>query len=416
MKALLPTVAALRAVPAAPWRAAVRRVAVILTSSRSGSSLFKRVLAEHPAIASLDGEAEPFLALSGNGFGFNSGSDALHRLREIDALADNIFDALTLAADAWPPLPELKARWSRRLLLQFPALFCREEEYGRMQRALNEVLGHACARAGREAAPPEEEVQRQVLAALFWREPWRVDYYDGQLGPGANKYFDEAAKIEEPPFVLPRLGRRRFEEADAADKVLLFKTPSDAYRPGFYEQLFPQAAVRYIHLTRGYAQCVNGLMDGWLSPTGFFAHDLRQAGVGLDIAGYSDQLPFGRHWWKFDLPPNWEAFRAAPLEEVCLNQWLASHGAIIASGVPALRLAFEDFMADPAHAIERSTRWLDLPPMPLPPSLPVTMATEAPGAGRWRKRRPQLQALAARRAVSGMMEELGYRLAPEEWQ
>ncbi|UMR32490.1 hypothetical protein MJ904_10095 [Massilia sp. MB5] len=417
MKALLQSVAALRAVPSAPWRGAVRRVAVVLTSSRSGSSLFKNVLAGHPAIASLDGEAEPFLALSGNGFGFNSDSDALRSLNDIETLADNIFDGLTVADAHWAPLPELTARWSRRLLLQFPALFSAQEEYQRMLRALDEVLGHACARA-RAAPEPldEQEVQRQVLAALFWREPWRVDYYDGHLGPGANKYFNEGAKIEEPPFVLPRLRRRRFAAADAQDKILLFKTPSDAYRPGLYEQLFPRAAVRYIHLTRGYAQCVNGLMDGWLSPTGFFAHDLRRAGVSLDIAGYSDQLPFGRHWWKFDLPPDWHALSACSLEEVCLAQWLASHRAIIASGVPALRLAFEDFMADPAAIMGRATRWLELPPLPLPPVLPVTMATETPGAGRWRKRRPQLRELAARPEVASLMDELGYRMEAEDWQ
>jgi hypothetical protein len=415
MDSLLATINGLRAVPPAPWCSAVQRVAVILTSSRSGSTLFKEALARHPAIAALDGEMEPLLALSGNGFGYDPAcsSDAIATLRNRQALADNVFDGLSVASERLAPRPELQARWSRRLLLQFPALFAEPVEYARMQRALDEALAYICSH-GCELTP--HTASQVVLNSVFWRERWRIDYYDGGMGPGEARPFDQQTKIEEPPFVLPSPWRRRCTEADAANKVLLFKTPSDAYRPGLYEQLFPRAEVRYLHLTRGYAACVNGLMDGWLSPTGFFAHDMARAGAQLQIGGYSDRFEFGRRWWKFDLPPNWRDFTGTPLEEVCLNQWLSCHCHILDSGAKAYRVAFEDFLAAPAATLAQVGAWLDLPPAPALDELPVTMATEAPAVNRWRKRSALLLPMAQRPAVAQLMRALDYRLEPEGWR
>ncbi|WP_028102624.1 hypothetical protein [Pseudoduganella violaceinigra] len=414
MDGLLDTIRQLRAVPHAPWRMQVRRVAVILTSSRSGSTLFKAALARHPGIASLDGEAEPFLALSGNGFGCDPAcsSDAIARLRNADALADEIFDGLTVPASTPAPLAEMKARWRKRLLLQFPALFALPARYAQLERALDEAL----LPSQWPAVPGEQELQDAVLGAVYWREPWRLDYYDASPGPGERRPFGEDAKIEEPPFVSPSMLASHFAQDDAASKVLLFKTPSDAYRFGLYEQLFPQAQVRYLHLARSFAACVNGMMDGWLSPTGFHAHDMQRQGVELGIGGYSDQCAGGRRWWKFDLPPNWRSFINAPLEEVCLNQWLSCHRHIFDSGVAALPVRFESFLADPAAVLERACEWLDLPPLPQAPQLPITMATEAPAPGRWRKRSAELLPLAQRAEVADMMHALGYGMAPERWQ
>jgi len=413
MDALLDTIRRLRAVPRAPWRKQVKRVAVILTSSRSGSTLFKAALACHPGIASLDGEAEPFLALSGNGFGYDPActSDAIARLRNAESLADEIFDGLLVPDGRLAPLPEMNARWRKRLLLQFPALFAPPDAYAQLERALDEALLFSQS----PDAPTEYELQHAVLSAVFWREPWRLDYYDGGHGPFQRRPFDEAAKIEEPPFVSPAMHARHFTENDAAGKVLLFKTPSDAYRAGFYEQLFPNAQVRYLHLARSAAACVNGLMDGWLSPAGFHAHDMQRQGVTLGIGGYSEQCANGHRWWKFDLPPNWRSYVTAPLEEVCLNQWLSCHRHIVDSGVAALPVRFEHFMSDPAGVLARSCDWLGLPPLPQTPALPVTMATEAPAPGRWRKRADQLLPLVQRAEVADMMHALGYGRAPEQW-
>lgn len=412
MNELLRTVNSLCAATPSALRTRVRSVAVILTSSRSGSSLLKSVLASHPEIAALDGELEPFLALTGNGFGHNSDSDAIVRLAAPDALADHIFDGLTVAAGEPMSLPQLKLRWVRRILLQFPAVFSQQAEYRRLLDVLDDVLPHVHSSHHEHS---ESALQKAVLTAVHWDYPWRIDYYDGNLGPALNRPFDEVAKIEEPPFVLPSLYRRPFTGADADSKTLLFKTPSDAYRIGIYEQLFPNADIRYVHLTRGYAQAVNGLMDGWLSPIAFFAHDLAGTEKKLEIRGYSDCVPFGYRWWKFDLPMNWCDFTAASLGEVCLNQWMTCHRSILTSGIQTLGVAFESFLADPAAEMERITSHLGLSPMGSVPSLPIIMATEQPSPQRWHKRREPLLALGQRPEVHAMMEGLGYSMDPGSW-
>ncbi|HTD02483.1 sulfotransferase, partial [Undibacterium sp.] len=277
MSDLIHTVNVIRNVSRTEMSSLVKRVVVILGSPRSGSSLLKCVLASHPDIASLDGEIEPFLTLTRNGFGYNSDSDAIGALVNKNDLADNIFDDLSVPAAEFPPLAQLKKKWEKRVLLQFPGLFSGAAEHRRLLHSLDDALVDANARQ----IHGEGELQAFILSKLFNDEPWRMNYYDGKRASGASNIFDEILKIEEPPFVLPRHYRRQFDENDAENKTLLFKTPPDAYRIGMYEQLFPNADIQYLHLTRGYAQTVNGLMDGWLSPVGFFSHDLRRAGVSL---------------------------------------------------------------------------------------------------------------------------------------
>lgn len=414
MKPLIDAVNRLRNVPHTELAGSVLHVLVILGNSRSGSSLFKSMLAAHPRIASLDGEIDPLLALTGNGFGCNADSDAVGALSNRAELADNIFDELGLPCAAAASPEWLRQRWEKRCLLQFPALFADADGHRRLLRALDQGL--ARCEVGAAGAPgPAHALRGHVLDALFGDTPWRIHYYDGMHASAPARCFDEAAKIEEPPFVLPRHDRRPCSALDLERSILLFKAPSDVYRIGMYEQLFPHARIDYLHLSRGYAQSVNGLMDGWLSPLGFFAHDLRQAGLLLDIHGYSESTPFGKWWWKFDLPPNWRQFTGAALEEVCLNQWLSAHRAVLDSGVPTLRLCFEDFLAHPAQQMRRVTDHLGLPELALPDALPVLMATEKPRPQRWHKREQLLLTMGERREVRAMMAALGYRMQPALW-
>jgi len=373
--------------------------------------LVKNILASHPDIASLDGEIEPFLVLTRNGFGYNSDSDAIGALSNISDLADNIFDDLTVPSNEFSAMESLKKRWERRFLLQFPALFSEEKEYGRLVRSLHEALAEFSTRRVRE----EDDLKTFILSRVFRDEPWRINYYDGKSASGTGHCFDESLKIEEPPFVAPRQYRRALTASDLETKLLLFKAPPDAYRIGMYEQIFPNAEIKYIHLTRGYAQSVNGLMDGWLSPTGFFSHDLRRFGLHLNIKGYSDLVQFGKRWWKFDLPPNWKEFVSANLEDACLNQWISTHRAVLASGVRTLRISFEDLLKAPATAMQSITEYLGLRELTIPSSLPVMMATETPKLRRWKKRQELLLAMGEKREVRTMMGQLGYEMNPETW-
>ncbi|WP_457443831.1 hypothetical protein [Roseateles sp. P5_E4] len=411
MDSLLLAIKARRAVPRSGLRTGVRRVAVILCGSRGGSSLFKEALALHPSIASLDGELDPLLALSGNGFNQNSDSDGIERVANVEELSSNILDEVSFASADLLDTELLLRKWKNRLLLQFPSRFLDTAAERRLEQSLEAALGQFEGGERRS----ETELQELVLSTVFSDEPWRISYYDGKANRGDGRHFDEPLKIEEPPFVVPTLKRRPFGSADVRESVLLFKAPSDAYRIGMYEQLFPNAEVSYIHLTRGFAQSINGLMDGWLYPLGFFSHDLSKIGCELAIPGYSDTVAFGRKWWKFDLPPNWRQFTRAKLEEVCLNQWYSIHEAILQSGVCTLRVSFEDFVDNPIATLRLITDHLGLPAMAPPDALPIKMATEPPSSKRWHKRSALLLDLAQRTEVREMMDRLGYPMEPDRW-
>jgi hypothetical protein len=411
MDSRLLTIKSRRDVPRTELHSKVRRVVVVLCGSRGGSSLFKEALGSHPRIASLDGELDPLLALSGNGFNQNSDSDCIEALANTSELASSILDEISFASPEILDRGPLLRKWRNRLALQFPSHFLDADAYRRLGQALQAALG----RIDRADRRSEAELQRLILSTLFADEPWRISYYDGNATADAALHFDEPLKIEEPPFVMPTLRRRPFALADAPDAVLLFKSPSDAYRVGMYERLFPNAEVTYIHLTRGFAQSVNGLMDGWLYPLGFFSHDLSEVGCELAIRGYSDRVSFGRKWWKFDLPRNWRRFTRATLEEVCLNQWCSIHEAILQRGVCTLRVSFEDFVASPASVLRRVTDHLRLPAMVLPGTLPVKMATDPPQPGRWHKRGPMLLDMGRRPEVRDLMGALGYSMDSRTW-
>ena len=411
MDSRLLAIKARRDVPRTDLHLKVRRVVVVLCGSRGGSSLFKEALAQHPRVASLDGELDPLLVLSGNGFNQNSDSDYIESVDNATELASNILDEISLASTNFLDTATLLRKWKNRLALQFPSHFLEAGHYRALEQSLEVALGRI------DPADPrgEAELQRLILCTVFRDDPWRLSYYDGNARQGADHHYDEVLKVEEPPFVAPTLRRRPFALSDVEDSVLLFKSPSDAYRLGMYERLFPGAEVTYVHLTRGFAQSVNGLMDGWLYPLGFFSHDLSKIGCELAIAGYSDRVSFGRKWWKFDLPRNWRRFTRARLEEVCLNQWTSIHEAVLQRGVCSLRVSFEDFVANPASVLRRVTDHLGLPAMAHPGELPVKMATEPPRPSRWRKRSALLMDLGRRADVREMMGLLGYPMDSRTW-
>ncbi len=408
MDKLVEKIKMLRNTPDSNLNLSVKKVAVILTSSRSGSSLVKSILRSHPDIASLDGEIEPLLTLSKNGFGYNSDSDAIGILENKNELVSDILDGLTVPSQEPPSTDVLKKRWEKRLLLQFPAVFSKTKEH----KELMELLDIAFSEARELDIKKEKELQKFILTKVFNNKPWRIGYYDGYRVSG-TKFFNEL-KIEEPPFVVPRLYAKPFTTDDAESKTLLFKTPPDVYRIGMYEQLFPNAEIKYIHLTRGYAQSVNGLMDGWLSPIGFFSHNLKKAGMALSIKGYSDLVEFGKYWWKFDLPPNWREFITLNLEDVCLNQWISAHMAILESNTPKLQVSFEHFLLEPEKTARKITDYLGLQELESI-TLPVVMAVETPKTRRWLKRENLLLKIGEQKAVKEMMRVLGYKMDPQTW-
>lgn len=378
----------------------VERVVVLLTGSRGGSSLMKTVLSKSNDIAYLSGEEEPYYIITGNGFPWNSDSDRFITINNKELLLDCIFDELGVNTDDIEDV-DLTRTWRNRLLLQFPTLTGEELNF-KLPKLINWL----------EDGLKNGIVDYQTFCKIILENMVNggAGYYDII---SYNSDFTEKFKIEEPPLVVPEL-KRKITRQDLHDRVLLFKTPQDCYRIGIFEQLFPNADIKYVHLTRGFAQSVNGLIDGWMSDTGFFAHNMNLVDEELNIEGYTNKKFYGRQWWKFDLPPNWRDYKNKSLPEVCLNQWHSAHKHILDSDVKTLQIKFEDFITDPQGTLNIMTDYISINPIKVG-KLPKIMTTKEPKPARWKARENIIMELSQQDKVKDMMNALNYTMKIETW-
>jgi len=423
----------------------VRKVVVIASSSRGGSSFFAELLRHSPHLLHLRAEVNPFLVLHGHGYpesatgsdalgaGFTPADGHLEALEQELALdCGNRSEVLETQEDVFRFALELTCR----LTLQWPHLeFDLEHVWECVRRSLRTLEESFGWRGGRFEDP-------QLFHALFLshvraKQPG-VNPYFYDLEPSLVARFNPEARpeahppspllIEEPPFITARPWKLADAEA-LATRPLVIKTPSNVYRLGYLEKLFPRAQLRVLHLTRNAAASINGLYDGWRHH-GFFAHRLP---VELDIAGYSDVFPeWGRRWWKFDLPPGWQQRARDSLQQVCAFQWASAHRATLdylaarpAARQAHLRLRFEELVGPQprrAERLEALVDWLGLPRqeslsgLTRQETMPMVMATRKPARRRWAQRASLIEPLLATRDVGTLMEELGYGADPDGWE
>lgn len=386
------------------------------------------MLRESPAMLHLRAEINPFLRLAGLAFPYDGRDSDVLTANDVIGLAPAARQMLDqeLALDAGCPASvvddvqyALDVAW--RFTVQWPELDFAVPAFVALVRRVLEKLRSELGWAGHEVRDVAR-CQCELLHALR-ENGFRVSprYYDlparlldtagsGELVRGAPGRL----LIEEPPFVLTRPWRRA-DEHDVASKPLLIKTPSNAYRIGFLRALFPNARLRIVHLTRNPAGAINGLYDGWRHH-GFHAHRMSRP---LRIAGYAEDCPADRWWWKFDLPPGWAEYVAAPLPQVCGFQWRSCHQAILAEterdGVASYRLRFEDLTRGDATRIEqfeRLTDWLGIPftgalRTAAHEGIAPVAATAAPNPRRWLARADAIRS-AITDEVRGITERLGY--------
>lgn len=379
---------------------------LILSSSRGGSSIVTELLRHHPGLRHLPGEVNPLLRLSGLGWPESAtGSDALDE-SHLDPRAERLRALLAEESGGYGPLPHeaLVALVHTRLSRAWPDVDLRREDV-------------ATVLADDTLDPTQPEAfTRGVIHRLQGRYPaLDAGLYDLPEPPRAPPV--PTSILEEPPFILLSSWQTR------SDGPRVIKTPSNAYRLPFFEGLLP--GFRAVHLVRNPAAAINGLLDGWLHP-GFHAHAIRDAeGRGrLRIGGYSERVPGGDAWWKFDLPPGWEAYVDRPLAEVCAFQWASAHRHVLAWRVahPArevLTVRFEDFLRDPLATMTTMCDWMGVDMHPqlatqLRAGPAPRMATARPRQRRWFDRADTLAPVLALPQVREVTEALGYD-DPEGW-
>lgn len=380
------------------WENDVNRVVVLLSASRSGSSLMFDALANGSDVIAPAGEHEPWLYLTGNKWPFTD-SDAISVLAEREKLLTLIRNDLLVRNQdvSGQELGDLV--WNRAIVRQVDT---------------SPQIRHVVHSLGRLARA--DQAAHQGASKLLSRET-------SKLPPAVliEEIYDEShfVPIENPPFIDQPLARRATLE-ELKTKTLLFKSPPDAYRRGLYESLFPNADITYVHLTRGFAQTVNGLMDGWSKDdVAFISNAVGLSGNKLQIGDYSNG-PVADTYWCFDLFPGWEERTSSSLLEICTQQWLHAHRHILKNFPAAARVKFESFYTD-RKALQGALQESTGISMGEHDWSREVMSTDKPGEFRWRKRAETFQNLgryltaSTVKAVKDMQKELGYSMEESTW-
>lgn len=415
----------------------IKKVVLILSSSRSGSSLLYEILKQTSQLLTLNGEHVAFFRL--NGFSFPLGeitSDVLSckailSNEELNSLSKDIIADIRVGESLTRfSFQEFRISLALRLALQWPEANMSADDwmtyiartaqnYGECENVLDSTfflikLLKLLARDGFPVNPYYYDLPRSLIAREFGCQKFPEE-------PPENKFY-----IEEPPFVVTK-PRPLPTIRDIQNKPLVLKAPVDAYRATFIQRIFPNAEFRIIHLTRNPASSINGLYDGWLFNYGFFSHNVAIR-KELSIPGYSDLFDWGKNWWNFDLPPNWESQSNMPLEYVCGFQWLSAHTHILAhiadsKDVSVIRVRFEDLLISTAQRAKIILELLnfigieiDLPIKSILMNMPVVMAVSQPTIGRWQFKKETILPVINQPEIRYLSNYLGYPMEEyEHW-
>jgi len=415
----------------------VRRVVIIDSSSRSGSSLLFTLLCKLPGVYALSGEATPFYKLNTE--------LAVCDLFESDKIPSSLIDAAVdvrgLSRDFFTDFRHVCAviltseidvgEYADDLMLRFPLEWTDVDfDHASLRTCINTAL------------------ERYILKkAVFQSDEFYLDLLDEiiKVYPGVNPFYYDIStekvalrfpfikmpsgppnslfNIEEPPFIL-LAPHHKATLHDLAESTLVLKSTVDCYRMNLIEKVFPDADIRIIQLIRNPAASTNGLYDGWLH-RGFFSYNLQPYFDDcsdlkeLRIKGYSDIYPFGRFWWNFDLPEGWQGVVEKELVEVCAFQWYSANREVVQylsrGNKRYLTVHAEDLIRDlgsRTREFGNILTFMDMPLAQLPllelDSLPVVQSTRPPLHYRWKKRPEILPKLLGDPKIVAMAARLGY--------
>lgn len=416
----------------------VRRIVVINSSSRSGSSLLYALLAKLPGVISLTGEASPFYKLNIRLDRFNPHesekipTELLEDVMDLEGLSEDFLSDIYLHEKITRREDIDVERYSDdlalRFLLQWTDIDATVDELRSIiTTALDTyITSHPLFKT--------EEFYLELLELLSTRWPEINPFYydigtdrtalafpslDIPSAPPVSRF-----TIEEPPFILLHPAKHA-AQAELTNSILLLKSTVDCYRMNLLEKLFPQAEKKVIHLVRNPAATINGIFDGW-HHRGFFSHNLGTCFGNhghikkLAIKGYSDIYPHGSVWWNFDLPSGWQEYVDRDLLEVCAFQWRSANSEILdnlsTNSHKACMVHFEDIIRSPLSRKAQFSRILEFMGVSADESealglerLPVVQSTLPPQLYRWKKRKDLIERLLDDPLILAMSETLGYR-------
>jgi len=281
------------------------------------------------------------------------------------------------------------------------------------------ALSGALARASRRNVASLTDADR--LDYLRWVSVQGVNPYYFELGrdlleeafpdlctegpPRPQERVDD----EITPYCFPVPSVRPDAATLARGVRLLEKSIQNCFRIEFLKAAFPDA--KFLFIVRDGRTCISSVLDAWHHPRWFFSYKMP---VELRINGYSDRYPWGKHWWKFSLPPGWRDLIGASLEELCAYTWNAANAAILKGldGLKATRGAmlvrYEDLVARHREVLTEVSSFLELGSEDrlLAGGLPVVMTENRPAPTKWMKRKDEIALIMS--DIAPMQERLGY--------
>lgn len=409
----------------------IKKVLIIASASRSGSSLMFDLIKRYPNIISTRGETVPFYKLTSlasddkfsdaileqeitqdNGRRLiKELSEDLHLYRRINKFTDEMMEsyAYQLALRfiiQWPMIPFNCAE-----LLDIIKAVLQSNRAVRDQFDKNVVFLDIIKNINPkhpEINPYYYDIPKELIEEL-------MPEFERPSGPP-----NLSLLIEEPPFIvidptIPMNGN------DVKNPFLLMKEPVVSYRMEVLKKLFCHAEFYWIHLTRNPAGCINGLMDGWLD-RGFFSSKVSDSDnrpfQQLEIEGYANGEEWSKYWWNFDRPPGWQKLVKQPLARVCAFQWLVNNQAII-QGLEEeknkISVKYEEILSlkkremtfakieDFIGCKTQLSAILDIY------SLPVIQSTKDPKMYRWKERESEILPVLDAPEFIKLTEKLGYK-------
>lgn len=195
----------------------------------------------------------------------------------------------------------------------------------------------------------------------------------------------------------------RDRKADLPESVrFLEKTPKNALRIPFLKAAFPDA--RFIFLYRDAPANISSIMEAWRSGT-FITYRALEGWQGPP--------------WSLLLIPGWRDLAGRALPEIAVQQWAAANATIL-DDLAALPkddwcvVRYEDFLADPARALEGLTAFIEIPygaglrkraGEPLPPS---AHTVTPPSQDKWRRNEAEIRpVLEQTGAITARLAKLG---------
>lgn len=388
-----------------------KKVVVLLTSSRGGSSLLHSLLAKHPNIVTLSGEHTTDYRLCNMLYPFTEDDTAmdftytqreLFRKRLFAAMGEN---------DSKFKSKYFARHFIYRLPVQYPNIeFDYERIYKRLSRARN-----------------KKELKERIMIEYNnfglnprYNDKASIDFeISGDVTEPLRYYF-----VEETPFVFPSIKRKLPENIE--EKTLVLKSPVDAHRNDMLRKLL-KTKIDFIHFSRNPAASINGLIDGWKLYRGFYSYTVDN----LNISGYTENHKMHEKLWCYDMPDGWEKLKSENLINICAYQWKRAHENIIQSHYKnnsnsIMRAKFENIIRDDAtrkHEIKKILNFMELEYTGEDfknkiNNMPIVMATKEPRKARWRDRENTIlnvidkltntKTLNSRLSMEHMIDMLGY--------